>query len=395
MAQHAHAALHGLLQALLLVEVQHGGAQRPQEHVRLAVLDLGLHALHDVVHVLAQHGQIEVLGGGEAAVGQHGHHVVAIAAREAKDVLVEGEGPEVALGKEVWQGLAHGNRVAVDGAAVEVLLAPGVGPTVVGVRVALHAGLVAVVDAGHAGHGHLKQGRHPQAAHGKAALVVVQAVAAALVVAQGALVGRAGQHGQHALAVVTAQEVQAGVEGVLGVVLVQGLHGVGVVLRGGLLRQEAQRGDAERVVHGPVQLLALQVLAQLAVAHLVGGVLPHLAQQQRVGLERAQAGLEAEDELVGQLVGHVKPEAVCAQRKPVGDDAVVVVDEIAQIGGLKLLEIGQGAEVPPALIVVGIVPEVVPAVVRRGRAPGIGAVVEDVVAVKVDRVAAGVGIHAV
>ncbi len=364
-AQHAHAALHGLLQTLLLVEVQHGGAQRPQEHVGLAVLDLGLYALHDVVHVLAQHGQVQVLGVGEAPVGQHRHHVVAVAAREAKHVLVQREGLEVALGKEVRQGLAHGNCVAVNGAAVQVLLAPGVGAAVVGVRVALHAGLVPVVNAGHAGHGHLQQGRHPQAAHGKAALVGVQAVGAALLVGEGVLVGRAAQHGQHALAVVAAQQVQAGVEGLRRVVLVQGLHGVGVVLRGGLLGQEAQRGDAERVVHGPVQLLALQVLAQLAVAHLVGGVLPHLANEQGVRLLGQGGLLDGGNEVVRQLVRNVQAPAAGTQAQPLAHHAVLAANELA-VGGVVLVHVGQVVHAPPALVLVPVLGrELVPAAIRR------------------------------
>ena len=58
MAEHAHAALERRLKALLAVEVQHRGAERPEEDLGLTVAQARHAAGDDVAHLLVAHGDL-------------------------------------------------------------------------------------------------------------------------------------------------------------------------------------------------------------------------------------------------------------------------------------------------------------------------------------------------
>ena len=104
-----------------------------------------------------------------------------------------------------------------------------------------------------------------------------------------------------------------------GVVLHDGLHRLGKAARV-LPQQEAQDGVPEGVVHHGVQLAAQQVPAAHAVGGLVGGVLPHLPQDEGVGLFRLHRVVEAVQKQVGELVGHVQAPAGGPGLQPFTDD---------------------------------------------------------------------------
>ena len=171
-AEHAHATLERRLEALLVVEVQHRRAERPEE-------DLGLtmtHAWHapgdDVAHLLVAHGDLDGVRLGEARVDEHAHALVLAAAPEAKDVLAGREGLELAVDQQVRQHLANRDRVAVDVGAVTLAAVPREARAVVRVAEALDPALVTVVDARDAGQRHLQERHHPQARLREAHLVV-------------------------------------------------------------------------------------------------------------------------------------------------------------------------------------------------------------------------------
>ena len=137
-----------------------------------------------------------------------------------------------------------------------------------------------------------------------------------------------------------------------------------------------------------------EILSPGSVADLVGGILPHLAQQQRLRVQLLEALAEQGDEVVGQLVGHVQTEAIGAQAHPVGNDAILSCDDVLQKSRVHLIDAGEGVDAPPGGVAVGVLLEIKPTAVG-----GIGVtdctVSEDMVAVKVHAVAAGVGEHAV
>ena len=78
-----------------------------------------------------------------------------------------------------------------------------------------------------------------------------------------------------------------------------------------------------------------------------------------------------------------------------GDHAVGVPDDVVLVALGKLVDVGEGLEAPPALVLVRPPLEAVPAVVGRVLALAVGAVPEDALAVKVDGVGPGVGIDPV
>ena len=151
---------------------------------------------------------------------------------------------------------------------------------------------------------------------------------------------------------------------------------------------------APGIIHGGVQLTVHKVPTGDAVGPLVGGVLPDLAKQQRVGLYGADAFFQLIDKFVGQLIHHIQAEAIGAQTQPVGGHRVVILYNIMYVAGCDLLHVGQRGHIPPGIVVVGIVTEAVPLPVRRVRIAD-GAVAEDVLGVKIDAVAAGVRKNAV
>ena len=215
------------------------------------------------------------------------------------------------------------------------------------------------------------------------------------VVARAAPVLRPGAHdGQGARRVVGADNVHEVIEDRARVVLAQALHLFGKVL-GRRAAQKAQDAVAQRVVHDAVELAALEIAAADRVADLVRGVLPHLAHDERVRLFAAGGRVELLDESVGQLVGHVQAPARRAQRQPAADDAVLVLDDIVQVLGVELVDLGQRVNAPPRAVLVGPVRELVPLVIGRVlRLEGADAVIV-AAGVEVEAVIAVVAEHAV
>lgn len=284
----------------------------------------------------------------QAGVHEHAHLHVDIAPPEAKDVIAEAERLEVA-GGQGGQRLADGDGVAVDGAAVLVLVTPRVGRSVVGVRVALEARLVPVVDAGHARQRHLQERGEPETAHGHPAVVLVQAEAVAPVVIEA--LGRRGipQDREQADPVVAPQQVEGAVGRVVWVVLVERLQGIRQLAGAHMVGEVALERMAQGVVHGAVELAPLKVVAQATIGDLVGRVLPHLADEQGIRLLGQGRRLDVGYELVGQLVGDVQAPAAGTQAQPLAHDAVTPADELAELGAV-LVHVGQVVDAPPALI---------------------------------------------
>ena len=386
-ADDGRAAL-GLEAQGLARDVQHRRPQLGQRHRGPAILDHDLAAGHDVGHAAGRNVHPDLVDALEAAVDQHDGALPRRGARapEAKDLVAQVDGLEVAVTERRERGPEHGG-VAIDGLAVAVLVAPGVGRAVIGVGVSLDAGLVAVVDARDAGERHLEQGRDPEPALGEAALAVAQAIGGALVVGEGLLRGCPAQDGEDALGVMAPQHVEGARERAGRVVLAHGLDALGEVARRREAQHVAQQRVAQVVVHGAVELVAQEVAAQLAIAHLVGGVLPDLAQHERVRTLGKRGGRELLDEVVGQLVHHVEPPAARAGAQPVAHGPVLAKHERAE-ARVVLLEVGQVLDAPPAEVL-PILAYLEPGAV--GRVLALGGTDPVVVAkgVEVTRVAAG------
>ena len=98
----------------------------------------------------------------------------------------------------------------------------------------------------------------------------------------------------------------------LGVVLAYLLDRVVEALRLAAYRKvghQARKG----VIHHRVELRPSQISAAFAVAYLVGGVLPDLAEDICVGLLRLNGEPQPVEEFIGQFVGNVEPPAGCAR----------------------------------------------------------------------------------
>ena len=147
------------------------------------------------------------------------------------------------------------------------------------------------------------------------------------------------------------QEVHGRAPGEGRVVLPQGLHGLPEA-EGVLAQQEGEQGVSEGVVHQPVAVSPQDVPAAHAVGDLVGAVLPHLADDYRLRLGLPGGGVDAVDKVVGQLVGHVQPPAVRPGGQPAADDAVRAAEDIPAVGGIGLIDGGEGVDAPPGVVFV-------------------------------------------
>ena len=287
---------------------------------------------------------------------------------------------------------AQQRDVAVPREEILLLAPPRVARAVEGVAVALHAGLVAIVDAGHAGQHELKQRGEPQPLERGFPLVGRHALCA-LPRAAALARGFAAEHGQRALGIVRADVVHQDVEHLRRIVFDDRLDAVHHQ-RGVRTAEEAEDRVAERIVHHAVELPAHQVAAAHAVGRLVRGVLPDFAEHERVFVEAFYRAVQAVDKAVGQLIGHIEPPAGRARLEPAADDAAFAVD-VRVIGRVALAHVRQGDEIPPAFVVVRPAAERIPRVVG-GLLRAVGAAVSvAALAVEIDAVAARVAEHAV
>ena len=87
----------------------------------------------------------------------------------------------------------------------------------------------------------------------------------------------------------------------------------------------------------------------MAIANLVRGVLPDLAEQQRVGLFGKYCLLDLGQEVVRKLVSDVQAPAVSTGAQPLADDAVLAQKLLAHELGL-LVDRGHVAHAPPAVV---------------------------------------------
>ena len=202
------------------MEVEDGGAKRPEEDLHLAVLRLAGAARDDVIRTQIPHLHSHGMGLGERGVHEHANLADPVATPEAQDVIVRRKGFEVTV-RERGKRTPQGDGVAVDGEAVLVDGAPGKGSATVGVREALKTRLVPVVDARNTRHAHLKERRDPEPAHGKTVLSVAQAIAIALLIVQVPCPGGVSQYGEQADPVMAAKEVELAHEVLARVVLVE------------------------------------------------------------------------------------------------------------------------------------------------------------------------------
>ena len=133
------------------------------------------------------------------------------------------------------------------------------------------------------------------------------------------------------------------------VVLAQGLDILGSLICVLVAHQKADDHVAEGVVHGGVELRALQIATQVAIADLVGGVFPDFAEQQRVGLLGEHGLFDLGQEVVGKLVGHIESPAMGTGAQPFTDHAVLAQEPLAHQFG-ALIDGGHVAHAPPAVI---------------------------------------------
>ena len=180
-------------------------------------------------------------------------------------------------------------------------------------------------------------------------------------------VRRVDQRRQRAGRIVCGQDIHDRAEYIRRIILSNGHDPLSQRLAAVLAAHIAQDRLLPRVVHDGIELAAGEVPAADVVRDLVGGVLPDLADQDCLRIQLPQAPAQPLNEGVRQLIDHIQPEAVRAQPQPVRQNAVLVLNDIADVAFVHLIDARQRGDAPPALIDIGIVQEAEPAAIGRGR----------------------------
>ena len=257
---------------------------------------------------------------------------------------------------------AQRGKRAVKLAQRRVLASPRVKTAVKRVAVAGHARLVAVINARRTGERELQKRRHAQ----KSARAAIRfLIHVALRQRRAVRVQRVDQVCDGARRIVRGQQRHAGAEYVGGIIFRQRHHPLAELASVVLAADKAQDRLAPGVIHHAVQLAVRKIPPPHAVSLFIRRVLPDLAEQDRVGVQLPNAPAQAEHKLVRQLIDHVQPEAVRAQRQPVRDHAVRAPDDVVHVRRLELVDTRQRRDAPPARVHVGIVLEREPAAIRR------------------------------
>ena len=159
--------------------------------------------------------------------------------------------------------------------------------------------------------------------------------------------------------------------------------------------EEADNGGAERIIHDAVQLSVHEIPPMDAPGYLVGGILPHLAHEQGIGANFPNAFFQQHQKFVGQFVCHIQAEAVAAGLQPVGHHGILPGDDVFHKGGVHLVHGGKSAEIPPGVVGIRPLMELVPAKIG-GILRAIGTVAaKAALFVEIQAVGAGVGIDPV
>ena len=108
------------------------------------------------------------------------------------------------------------------------------------------------------------------------------------------------------------QQVERAGQCLARVVLAEGLDIFSSLVSVFVAHQKADDHVAEGVIHGRVELGALQVAAQMTIADLVGGIFPDFAEQQCVRLFGKYCLLDLGQEIVRKLVSDVQAPAMSA-----------------------------------------------------------------------------------
>ena len=234
-----------------------------------------------------------------------------------------------------------------------VLMPPRIGAAVVRVLSAGHAGFVAVINTGRAGHRHLPGQKQ------------VQALLGDVLSRERIRIGVLGQDRQDAFDIVAADEVEHGVKVLRRIILNEMGHFSQHAPSFLAPHDEIDGNRPQGVVHSAVELIAAQVFALFAVADLIRRVFPHFSNEHGLGVFFLQRLIEIAEKRRRQLVDDVETPAADALAHPVAQHAVVVMDDKIHIRRLCFLYVWQIHDAPPRLVVVRVFLKPVPRIVRR------------------------------
>ena len=130
-------------------------------------------------------------------------------------------------------------------------------------------------------------------------------------------------------------------------------------------REEVEHHRAQRIVHRRVHLVAREVFTRRPIGDLVRGIFPNLADHDGIRVALLQLCEKRLGERRREFVDHIEPPARNALVHPVMKHTVLACDDKVHVVGIRLIDVRQRVEVPPAVVLIRVAAEMVPRVVRR------------------------------
>ena len=226
------------------------------------------------------------------------------------------------------------------------------------VGIALHADLVAIIDAGNAEDGEQQHRRRLDALFRSAAGAFAQFCITHFILRIGV---DAAQRRQDARRVVRSEDIHERIENGLRIIVPQHRDRLAEQRR---VTAEDKLDDRilERVIHHAVQLLAPKIFAALAVCDLVGGVLPNFPQHHGFRIGHFDGLADLFNKLVGEFVRHIQAKAAQRIFQPISNDPVFARYVIG-VRRTFFIDGGQIIDPPPRAVFFRIMDKIIPRIV--------------------------------
>ena len=128
---------------------------------------------------------------------------------------------------------------------------------------------------------------------------------------------------------------------------------------------EIKQMFSKRIVHRRIHFVTAEILSLNSVGYFIRRIFPNFANHNCIGIGFLQLGIKSLRKFGRQFVDNVKPPAAYSFPHPVMQNAVIITNNKIHIRRVSFADVRQSVEIPPAIIFIRKISEIVPLEVRR------------------------------